>query len=296
MAECGLPRAMASTSAADLMKRCLCKIEGLATFGEGTGRFLEFALTHKMRVALFFAPVVVWIFILPTPLQAEEIRVRAGQNWTAAKLQNAGNDQLAKGDFEGARRSYDAAIKLDPSLWPAYYSRARLFLKEHKWELAVQDATMALRGSSWFTRSSLLRARANRRLRNYKASLADLDRIISLRPTETYPAALNARAWLRATCPDASFRNGKQAVEDATVACRTTLYKRADMIDTLAVAYAEAGDFDSALRFEARAIAVENSTLEQSAKAKEALQRNLAALKQHLPVRDVHGTGGESDG
>jgi tetratricopeptide (TPR) repeat protein len=181
-------------------------------------------------------------------------------------------------------------------MWPAYYSLARLFMKQHKWELAIQNASMALRGGSWFARSALLRARANSRLRNYKASLADLDRIITLQSTTIYPGALNARAWLRATCPDASFRNGKQAVEDATVACRTTLYKRAYMLDTLAVAYAEAGDFDSALRFEERAIAVENSASEQSAKTKQALQRNLALLKQHRPVRDVHGSGGETDG
>jgi tetratricopeptide (TPR) repeat protein len=249
-----------------------------------------------MRVPLFFASLVVSILVLPPLLQAEEnLRVYAGRDWTARKLQNAGNDHLAKGDFEGARRSYDAAIKLDPSLWPAYYNRARLFLKQHKWELAVQDASMALRGGSWLTQSALLRANANRRLRNYKASLADLDRIIALQPTATYLAALNSRAWLRATCPNASFRNGKQAVRDATVACRATLYKRAYLIDTLAVAYAEAGDFDSALRFEERAIAVENSTTAQSARINKARQRNLASFIQHRPIRDVLGNGGGRD-
>lgn len=253
---------------------------------------MESAVTRKMRVAFLVAPILLSIFVLPTLLQAEDIRVRAGRNWTAAKVHNAGNDQLARGDIEGARRSYDAAIKLDPTMWPAYYSRASLFLKQHKYELAIQDATLALGESSWFTQSALLRAKANGRLRNYKACLTDLDKIISLRPTQTYPNALNARAWLRATCPDASFRNGKQAVADATVACRTTLYKRAYMIDTLAIAYAEAGDFDSARRFEERAIAVENSATEQSEKIKEALQRNLVSLNQHRPVRDVHGTGG----
>jgi tetratricopeptide (TPR) repeat protein len=233
-----------------------------------------------MRIFPFFAPILVSIFFVPTLTQAEEIRVYAGRNWTAAKLQNAGNDQLEKGDLESARRSFDAAIKLDPTMWPAYYNRARLFLKQHKWALAVQDATMALRGSSSVTQSALLRAKANRHLGNYKASLADLDKVISLRPEGTYPSALNSRAWLRATCPDASFRNGKQAIEDAKVACGATIYRKAAFVDTLAAAYAEAGDFDSALRYEERAVAVENSSTEQTAEIKEKLQQHLALFRQ----------------
>src|SRR5262249_17815830 len=66
--------------------------------------------------------------------------------------------------------------------------------------------------------------------------------------------AQNGRAWLHATCPNASFRNGNQAVADAKSACDETSWSEVAYIDTLAAAHAEIGDFDSAIQFEQRAI------------------------------------------
>ena len=57
--------------------------------------------------------------------------------------------------------------------------------------------------------------------------------------------ALNALAWLRATHPDAAFRNGPEAVELARRAIETS-GKTAELLDTLAAAYAETGMFPEA--------------------------------------------------
>ena len=44
-----------------------------------------------------------------------------------------------------------------------------------------------------------------------------------------------------------AFRNGQQAVKDAKAACSIIGWNNEHMIDTLAAAYAETGDFGSAI-------------------------------------------------
>ena len=92
--------------------------------------------------------------------------------------------------------------------------------------------------------ASLLRASAKVHLGKYADALKEFDHLISLHPRPvTLARALSDRAWFQSTCPDPAFRNGKQAVKDAKTACGIMQWKDEDMIDTLAAAYAETGDF-----------------------------------------------------
>jgi Flp pilus assembly protein TadD len=61
------------------------------------------------------------------------------------------------------------------------------------------------------------------------------------------PQALAGLAWIRATSPDAAFRNGAEAVALARRAVELTETKDVASLDALAAAYAEAGQFDDAV-------------------------------------------------
>jgi hypothetical protein len=118
---------------------------------------------------------------------------------------------------------------------------------------------------------------------------------------------LNQRAWIRATCSNASFRDGKAAVDDGKKACDLIKWKRAQYIDTLAAGYAEAGDFDSAARYEQQAIDLNRSgkdetiqktgdpagdklAVEMANKAQQSLPgyfKRLELYKQHRPYRET---------
>jgi Flp pilus assembly protein TadD len=62
------------------------------------------------------------------------------------------------------------------------------------------------------------------------------------------PEFRNDLAWLLATSPVDEIRDGAQAVRLAKLAVEATRGERPDALDTLAAAYAEAGDFANATR------------------------------------------------
>jgi hypothetical protein len=98
-------------------------------------------------------------------------------------------------------------------------------------------------------------------------------------------AMLNNFAWILATCPDARFRDGAQAVQLAERACKLTNYRQTMPVGTLAAAYAEARRFDAAIATAQKACA-----LAEAAGEHELLQKNrelLELYRAHKPYRDV---------
>lgn len=63
-------------------------------------------------------------------------------------------------------------------------------------------------------------------------------------------------AWIRATCPGAQYRNGREATSAATRACELSHWKRRDYLQTLAAAYAESGSFQLAVHWQEKAISL----------------------------------------
>ena len=193
------------------------------------------------------------------------------------KLCSDASHQLKNGDVAGAKRNVDAALRIDPKLWPALYVRAQIFKKQGKYDLAIQDCNEALRQYPGCVEASLLRASIKVRLGKYAEALREFNYLISLHPRSvTLARALSDRAWFQATCPDSAFRNGRQAVKDAKAACSIMQWKDEDMIDTLAAAYAEMGDFDSAVRYAAQALAVKGISAQEA----EAFREHVTLFQQ----------------
>jgi tetratricopeptide (TPR) repeat protein len=213
---------------------------------------------------------------------------------TAATV-GKGNELQKKGDYDKARHYYDTAIARNPTAYGPYVPRAIIFIRQQKWNLALQDLNTVMRLKPTFIEAAILRGEINQYLGNYDAALADYDKIVPI-VKNSWPSAcavaLNARAWLRATCPNAAFRNAKQAVSDAKGACNVARWSNWSYLDTLAAAFAGVGDFDSAIRFEKRAI--ERAPHDDTAKTPEehqrtmvSCQKHLASYEQHRPLRDT---------
>jgi tetratricopeptide (TPR) repeat protein len=92
----------------------------------------------------------------------------------------------------------------------------------------------------------------------------------------------NSFAWIKATCPDVSVRNGKEAVSAATHACELTQWKNSTFIDTLAAACAEAGDFKRAVEFQEQALRTGHPTDSE----KKAMRERAALYQRAEPFRE----------
>ena len=98
----------------------------------------------------------------------------------------------------------------------------------------------------------------------------------------------NNLAWVLATCPEASFRNGPQAIALAQAANRLSGGNNPVMLKTLAAAYAEAGRFAEALAVARQA--VELAAAQNNTALANALQVQIGFYQADSPFRDTSQT------
>ena len=132
------------------------------------------------------------------------------------------------------------------------------------------------KNASYFT----ARAAAWQKKKDYVKTIADYSEAIRINPKHAW--AFNNLAWLLATCPDPKIRDGKKAIELANQACELSEWKEAYHVDTLAAAHAEAGDFDAAVKWETKALA-----LYAPSKDREGGQARLKLYQAKKPYREV---------
>lgn len=183
--------------------------------------------------------------------------------WTANQYNDQGNKFADKKNYKDALRYYTAALRLRPDEWVGYYNRACAYIFLKNLPAALRDLNSTIRLQPAFFHASYLRELIYKRMGNYGASLRDLNALLKgsfqVQNAEEYAAMLNDRAWLQSTCTNASLRNGQQAVKDATKACQLSKWSWSNYIETLGAAYAEVGDFDSAVRYQQQAINLRNA-------------------------------------
>jgi TPR repeat protein len=100
------------------------------------------------------------------------------------------------------------------------------------------------------------------------------------------PNAKNNVAWILATDPDATYRDGVEAILLAKAACDVTKNANDMYVDTLAAAYAEVGDWEKANTFQELAIDTQQKTQQPNADLLTGYQDRLRLYRAHQPYRE----------
>ena len=87
---------------------------------------------------------------------------------------------------------------------------------------------------------------------DYERAVRDYNKVIKLDPDSAW--VCNNLAWILATCPEPRIRDGAEAVRLAERGCGLTDNRAPELLDTLAAAYAELGQFDRAVKTAEKAI------------------------------------------
>lgn len=96
-------------------------------------------------------------------------------------------------------------------------------------------------------------------------------------------------AWAMATCPDEKLRS-PLAVAVADKACEATDYKNPKYLDSLAAAYAQMGDFDSAVKWQTKAVELAPRSNDYSQQELPSVSYRLSLYKRKIPYREVPQT------
>lgn len=193
---------------------------------------------------------------------------------------NRGTAYRAKGDWDKALSDLTVSLKLNPTNAKAYESRAGAYWAKGEVENEISDWTSALKLTPNDAEPLAFRGYAYFKAGHFDKAIEDYYKAIKANPN--YDTAYNNLAWLRATCPVAEMRNGKEAVDAATKACNLANWQNANWVDTLAAAHAETGDFEEAIADEKEAMGMDGV----SKNALADMQRRLSLYKQHKPNHD----------
>jgi putative membrane-bound dehydrogenase-like protein len=184
------------------------------------------------------------------------------------------------GDTAQAEKHFLEAIKLSPTLADAHRNFAGLLLSQGRLQETITQFKEAIRlkpeRPEWHSMLGRLLA-----AQQPEPAISHFREAIRLLPTNS--TAMSDLAWLLATHPKQSVRDGSEAIKLAERACELSRPPDAKSLDTLGAAYAEANRFDEAL---IKAQQAQTTALAAGKKELAAtIERRMELYKNHKPFR-----------
>jgi tetratricopeptide (TPR) repeat protein len=212
--------------------------------------------------------------------------IRLSKTPNAELYRNRGQAFLDRQEYDSGFRDLKKSLEMDGNNTDTLMMLAYGYYAKKQYPEQIATITRSLEIDPDNANAYASRAYAYMALGQYQQALDDY-RSATKRAPENSNAA-NDLSWFLSTCPEAKLRDGKRALEIANHACQLTGWNQAQLIDTLAAAYAELGNFDEAIVWQQRAIDLagpSNKDFQQE------LQHRLELYRKRLPYREEHQRG-----
>jgi Flp pilus assembly protein TadD len=187
-----------------------------------------------------------------------------------------------KGELDDAITHLRKAIEFQPDYADAHYNLGTAFFQRGRIDEAIAEwqKTLSIRPSDSGAHTSLGNALVQKGL--FREAAIHYQTALDIAPRSILP--LNNLAWLRATCPDTSLRDGAKAVDLAQQADQLPDGKNPVFTRTLAAAYAENGRFNDAIETAQRAAQV--AMAEGEPALANQIEQDIDLYRRHAPLRD----------
>jgi tetratricopeptide (TPR) repeat protein len=205
-------------------------------------------------------------------------------------LNNLGIIFLEKGQVDDAISKLRAAIDLRPENAPAHDNLAKALLKKGQVAEAMVHYRKLLEIEPENVEARNTLGTALIQHGHVKDAIDQWQDVLSIQP-DNGNAASNL-AWVFATCPEDSIRDGARAVELGEKALRISGGKIPMIYRVLAAAYADSGRFADAVETAKRG--AELATTQGNPALAAELESNLALYQSGTPLRDPSITNGSS--
>jgi tetratricopeptide (TPR) repeat protein len=197
---------------------------------------------------------------------------------------NLGAALLRTGKIDAGIAEFQKVLQTNPKYADAYDNLGIALLQEGKVDEGIVQFQKALEINPNHTQTHANLGNAYYMKGKDAEALAQWRE--ALRTDPNLMALLSQSAWVLSTSPDASVRNGTEALELAQRAAQLSKEQDPSVLDTLAAAYAEAGKFPEAVETAQKALELA-AQQENAESLVEGLTARRALYQARTPFRDT---------